>query len=127
MDIKPLTEEVAVSPQITADDMPALAQAGFRSIICNRPDGEAADQPAFAEIERAARAAGLDAAYVPVQPGTMSDETLAAFDAALARLPRPVLAYCRSGARSTALWSRHDAARAASAQPDRAGQTAPPG
>ena len=64
MIIKAFNAGLSVSPQILPEDIAAIAAAGFRSVMCNRPDGEAADQPAFAEIEAAARAAGLEAAYL---------------------------------------------------------------
>ncbi len=79
-------------------------------MICNRPDGEGADQPAFAEIETAARAAGLQAAYQPVISGQVKDADAEAFGALLATLPKPVFAYCRSGTRSATLWSLSEAA-----------------
>ena len=109
MDIRELTKKVSVSPQITASDVPALKKAGFRAIICNRPDGEGADQPSFDEIEAAAKAAGIEARYVPVQSGMVTDEDVTAFGAALNDLQRPVLAYCRTGTRSATLWSFHEA------------------
>ena len=105
MELKKITEEIAVSPQITPADIGDIAAKGFRAIICNRPDGEGADQPSFEAIEAAARAAGIEALYVPVQSGMVTETDVAAFATALDALPRPVLAYCRSGARSTMLWS----------------------
>ena len=56
MDIRKITDKTSVSPQITVEDMAAIKDAGFRAIICNRPDGEGADQPSFEEIEAAANA-----------------------------------------------------------------------
>ena len=109
MDIKTLSPQVSVSPQITAADVAEITEAGFRAIICNRPDGEGADQPNFDEIEAAASAAGLRVAYVPVTAGMVRDDDVAAFASALAELPRPVLAYCRTGTRSATLWSFHEA------------------
>ncbi|PWJ20552.1 bifunctional protein tyrosine phosphatase family protein/NAD(P)/FAD-dependent oxidoreductase [Jannaschia seohaensis] len=109
MEIKRLTDKVSVSPQITADDMAAISEAGFRAIICNRPDGEGADQPSFQEIEAAAKAAGIEARYVPVKSGMVTDDDVAAFGAALSDVPRPILAYCRTGTRSATLWSFHEA------------------
>ena len=109
MDIKTLSPQVSVSPQITAADVAKVSEAGFRAIICNRPDGEGADQPNFDEIEAAANAAGLRVAYVPVTAGMVTDDDVAAFASALAELPRPVLAYCRTGTRSATLWSFHEA------------------
>lgn len=108
MQLRKITEKVTVSPQITAADMAAIKAEGFRAIICNRPDGEGADQPSFEEIEAAAKAAGLEARYVPVQSGMVKDDDVAAFGAALKEIQRPVLAYCRTGTRSATLWSFHE-------------------
>ena len=108
MELKKITEKVSVSPQITTEDMAAIKAAGFRAIICNRPDGEGADQPGFEEIEAAAKKAGIEAAYVPVTSGMVRDEDVATFGTALKDLPRPVLAYCRTGTRSATLWSFHE-------------------
>lgn len=108
MDLKKITEKTAVSPQITPQDMAAIKEAGFRAIICNRPDGEGVDQPSFEEIEAAAKKIGLAAAYVPVTSGKVRDEDVESFGAALKDLPRPVLAYCRTGTRSATLWSLHE-------------------
>ena len=79
MDIKTLTANLSVTPQITASDMQAIKDAGFRAIICNRPDGEGADQPSFAEIEKAASKVGIEATYQPIVSGVVSDEVSAAF------------------------------------------------
>lgn len=108
MELKKITNKTWVSPQIAPEDMNAIKAAGIRAIICNRPDGEGADQPTFEEIEAAAKSAGIEALYVPVQSGMVRDEDVAAFSAALKELPRPVLAYCRSGTRSATLWSFHE-------------------
>jgi len=105
MDIKTLTDRLSVSPQIAVADMQALAAAGYRSIICNRPDGEGADQPGFDEIAVAAKNAGLEARYLPIIAGMVSDADAADFDKALNELPGPTLAYCRTGTRSATLWS----------------------
>lgn len=108
MDLRKITEKVTVSPQIMVDDMAAIRDAGFRAIICNRPDGEGADQPSFEEIETAAKAVGIEARYVPVQSGMVKDEDVDAFGTALDEVQRPVLAYCRTGTRSATLWSFHE-------------------
>ena len=108
MDLKKISEKTAVSPQITPQDMTAIKEAGFRAIICNRPDGEGVDQPSFEEIEAEAKKVGLAAAYVPVTSGMVRDEDVESFGAALKDLPRPVLAYCRTGTRSATLWSFHE-------------------
>lgn len=96
---------LSISPQITAAQMPDIAKAGFRAIICNRPDGEAADQPTFEEIEAAAASAGLEARYLPIVAGKVQDEDAVSFGTAMTELPGPVLAYCRTGTRSATLWS----------------------
>jgi len=111
MDVKKITPDLAVGPQLMPSDMEALAAAGFRSVIDNRPDGEGPDQPTFREIADAAAAHGLTAQYLPIVAGAVTDEHVAAFDAALAELPKPVFAYCRSGNRSTTLWALSQAGR----------------
>ena len=105
MQFNNVTDALSVSPQIGADDMAAIRDAGYRAIICNRPDGEGADQPTFDEIETAANAAGLEARYLPVTSGIVQDGDSDAFGQALMELPGPVLAYCRTGTRSATLWS----------------------
>jgi len=105
MDPRTLSPQFAVSPQITPQDVPALKAQGYRAIIANRPDGEGADQPTFAEIEAAAHAAGMQARYIPISGGMVGDDDVEAFRSALRAMPGPVLAYCRSGTRSATLWS----------------------
>ncbi len=104
MQLKSINLGLSVSGQITAGDMLELAAKGFKSIVCNRPDGESADQPTYAELEKAAQAAGLQSRFIPVQSGNISPSDVASFAAAMTELPGPVLAFCRSGARSTMLW-----------------------
>ncbi|MEM5339769.1 bifunctional protein tyrosine phosphatase family protein/NAD(P)/FAD-dependent oxidoreductase [Paraburkholderia azotifigens] len=105
MIVRSLTPDVSVSPQIAVDDVATLLTLGFRSIVCHRPDAEAPDQPNFEEIARAASAVGLKAVHQPVLPGQASDRQAAAFAALLEELPKPVLAYCRTGTRSATLWA----------------------
>lgn len=102
-----LDEKIAVSGQISVDDVAAIAAAGYKSIICNRPDGEdEKNQPASTELENAAKAAGLQFAYLPVKIGQISDEKCTAFHQLMETLPGPVLAFCNSGNRARALYSR---------------------
>ena len=103
MDIKYLRPGLSVAPQLHPEDMAAVVAAGFRAVICNRPDGEADDQPTAAAVRTAAERVGLAFAHVPAIPGAMTDADAAAMRAALDSLPAPVLAYCRSGARAEAL------------------------
>jgi len=105
MDIKALTPNLSVSPQILASELQAVADAGFKALICNRPDGEGADQPSFDEIAQAAARLGLQASYLPAETGQVRDEDGKAFGALLHTLPGPVLAYCRTGMRSTTMWA----------------------
>ncbi len=104
MNSKRLTPEFSVSVQIRPEDMVVIVDQGFRSIICTRPDGEEADQPIAAEIATAAEIAGLGFAHIPVKSGAAGGNDAGKMAEALARLPKPVLAYCRSGARAEALW-----------------------
>lgn len=104
--IHPLTNAFAVAPQLEPDDMRAVAEAGFKSVIINRPDGEGGpDQPASAEVMAAARAAGLAIEYQPVVSGGMTRQDVERFKELIGKLPAPVLAYCRSGTRCTHLFN----------------------
>jgi sulfide:quinone oxidoreductase len=105
MDIKTLTSNLSISPQVLVSEIQAVAQAGFKAIICNRPDGEGPDQPSFKEIEQAANQYGLQAVYLPAEVGKVRDEDGKVFGQLINTLPGPVLAYCRTGMRSTTLWA----------------------
>jgi len=104
MDVRKITDDLSVAPQIRAEDVCAIAAAGFRAVICNRPDGEASDQPCCEDIEAAVKASGLAWRAQPVRSGGVSLKDAAAFGALMAELPKPVLAYCRSGTRCATLW-----------------------
>ncbi len=104
MHLRKLTDDLAVAAQLTPTDIPVVAAEGFRAIVCNRPDGEAPDQTAYAEIEKEAAALGVPFVYLPVVPNAIGDADVAAFAKAVDEFPKPVLAYCRSGMRCTALW-----------------------
>lgn len=109
MTIKAINTQISVSPQVRPEDLADLAQQGYRSVICNRPDGEGADQPSFEEIEAAARNLGLETRYLPIVAGKVRDEDAVAFARLMDELPKPVLAYCRTGTRSATLWSLSEA------------------
>ena len=106
MDIRQINEEYSVAGQISVDDLKDIKAAGFKSIVCHRPDGEAAGQPDFAEIEKAAKELGLEMRHVPVGPTGVGYEQVQASVDALDELDRPMLGYCRSGARSTAIYQQ---------------------
>ena len=107
--LKRLTPFIAVAPQLQPGDMGMLAAAGFRSVINNRPDGESEGQPSSAEMAAAARASGLDYHYLPVVSGQINDEDVSAFSALLGQIRGPLLAFCRTGTRSTSLWALSEA------------------
>lgn len=99
-----MTDAIHTSAQLQPEDMAQVAAAGFRSVVNNRPDFEGGpDQPTSAAIEAAAVAAGLKYAHHPVSPSMHTPEQIAHMATLLAELPAPVLAFCRSGARSTRL------------------------
>jgi uncharacterized protein (TIGR01244 family) len=103
--IQRIAADVCVSPQLTPAAMADVAAAGFRSVINNRPDFEhGPDQPTSAAVETAALAAGLQYAHLPVAGGYQSPEEIARFAELIAAMPRPLLCFCRSGARSTRLF-----------------------
>ncbi len=111
MGIQTISNTLSVSKQITSEDIEIIKDQGFRSIICNRPDGEGIDQPTFQEISMLAQKAGLEAKYIPIIAGKVSCEDTQAFSDAMDELPKPVLAYCRSGMRSATLWSLSQATK----------------
>jgi uncharacterized protein (TIGR01244 family) len=103
--MRAVASDVCVAPQLGPEAMAEAARLGFRSVINNRPDFEhGPDQPTNASIEAAARAAGLEYRFLPVAGNYQSPQEIAAFAQLMAELPRPLLAFCRSGARSTRLF-----------------------
>ena len=100
-----LDDAVSVAPQIGVDDVAEAAAAGFVAIVNNRPDGEAPDEPQGEAIAAAARAQGLSYTAIPVGHGGFSQPQVDAMAEILDNAGGPVLAYCRSGTRSTLLWS----------------------
>lgn len=110
MQVHPLSSELSVSPQLNLVDLAHVLSAGFRSIICNRPDGEATDQPNFQDIAQEAGRLGIEAHYLPVQSGKATDADAAMFAHLMQELPKPVMAYCKTGTRSATLWALSQAA-----------------
>ena len=113
--LRTIDETIAVAPQITPDDVPAIAAAGYVAIVNNRPDDEEPGQPAGEAIRAAAEAAGLSYVAIPVTHAGFSFPQVAEMAQALARADGPVLAYCRSGTRSCNLWALAKAAGGADA------------
>ena len=105
--LQAIAEDVYTAPQLTPEAMASAAEAGFKAVLNNRPDFEGGpDQPTSTAMEAAAKAAGLVYAYLPVQGGYQSPEEIAQCATLLKTLPRPLLMFCRSGARSTKLYQQ---------------------
>jgi uncharacterized protein (TIGR01244 family) len=105
LDVKRINDRVTVAGQIQPEDVAALKAAGFVTIVNNRPDGEAPDQPASDEIEAAASAAGLQYHAIPLGRDGVTPEMVEKTRAALEGSDGPVFCFCRSGTRSTTLWA----------------------
>jgi len=112
-DWKELDQQVTVSGQIRPEDVGHIAAAGFRLVICNRPDGEEPGQTDWAEVEQACRHNGLAARYLPQSDRSPTDYAVSGFVGAMRETEGKVFAYCRSGARSEALWNAAKARMAA--------------
>ena len=104
-EIKKLSNEVAVSPQISIDDVATIQALGYKTIVCNRPDDESSDQASFSEIESAAKTLGLHIVYQPVVSGKINNEDVTRFKKIMKEVPLPICVYCRTGSRSTDLWT----------------------
>ena len=103
MTAKPITTTLSVSEQILPQEMAALSAAGFKSIVCARPDNEDHGQPSFKDVARAAEQSGIQIVHVPVS-GMVSQGAFMRFEEAMKSMPKPVLAYCRSGGRAASLY-----------------------
>lgn len=106
-----ITDQIFASPQIGLAEVAEAKAQGIALIINNRPEDESDDQTPGAEIEAASRAAGIDYVAIPVTHSGFSEWQVKAMAKAIAEAPGPVLAYCRSGTRSTLLWALAEASR----------------
>ncbi len=111
MEIHQLTSSLSVSPQLDAKDIQQLVDAGFKTVICNRPDQEGEDQPSSDEMRTACESLGIKWYYLPVNPKSLSDQQALQFGQLLDEAPSPVLAYCRTGTRCTKLWALSQAGK----------------
>jgi uncharacterized protein (TIGR01244 family) len=111
-----ITDQVYASPQIGLAEVAEAKAMGISLIINNRPEGESDDQTPGGEIEAASREAGIDYLAIPVTHAGFSEAQVSAMAEALAKASGPVLAYCRSGTRSTLLWALAEASKGG--QPD---------
>ncbi|MCF6116954.1 TIGR01244 family sulfur transferase [Mesorhizobium muleiense] len=104
MEYRQITEAYSVSGQIQPEEVAAIKAAGFKSVICNRPDDEQPGQPSADTVKAAVEAAGLTFRYIPVISGQITAQNVEDQAEALDELEGPVFAYCRSGARCTNLF-----------------------
>lgn len=104
MNFRKLDSGFATSGQISPGDVKAVVDAGFKSILCARPDNEDPGQPSFSEISREAARHGLKTVHIPISGGVTS-QAARQMAAALGELPGPMLGYCRSGARAGNLYA----------------------
>lgn len=106
MDIRKLTDQISVSPQINHSDFADIAALGFKTIINNRPDREVPFQPRTKTLAKRAEQAGVDYVFLPVTSGHMTQKDIDDFRTVLKNIKSPVLAFCRTGTRSANLWAR---------------------
>lgn len=99
MEARKIDDMLTVAYQIQSEDLPAIAEAGFKAVICNRPDNEEPGQPGVAEIRAAAEANGLTFHHIPTSSGLFPDEVVANFRETRRQAGGPVFAYCRTGTR----------------------------
>lgn len=105
MNVQNIAENFSVSEQVRAEDISAIADAGFKVVICNRPDGEEPGQPTAGEISAACKSQNLSFHHLPFQGADLSAGTIDSFREILDEAEGPVFAYCRSGQRSAYIWS----------------------
>jgi len=105
MEIKTISSGFSVSDQITVDDLNILMDKQVKSIICNRPDNEAEDQPSIQALEQEAAQHQIEIHYLPVVHDTINEKDVHEFELAFNNTAKPVHAYCRSGLRAITLWS----------------------
>ena len=111
MIIRQLTPELSVADQLTMDNLEAVKEAGFKAVICNRPDEEGEPHADADSMAQKADALGLEFRYLPVNGSNITGTDVAQHGALLSELPRPVLTYCRSGARCAKLWVLSEAGK----------------
>ena len=111
METKVLTPDLSVAAQIELKDIEMLARAGFKTIINNRPDNEVEGQPLSADLAAAAQRLGMTFIEIPVSSSGITDQNVDDFGKELGTADKPVLAFCRTGTRSTTCWALHAAGK----------------
>ncbi len=104
MNIRQIAPDFSATSQILPEQMQSVADAGFKSIVCARPDNEEGGQPTFDAVAKAAAAAGIGIVHIPVS-GPLGEGQIIRFHDAWEKLPKPMLGYCRSGARAGSLYA----------------------
>lgn len=112
-DWKELDQQVTVAPQIRPEDVPHIAAAGYRVVMCNRPDGEEAGQTDWAEVAEACRQNGITPKYVPQSDRSPTDYAVSSFLTIMRETQGKVFAYCRTGTRCEILWNAAKSRQAA--------------
>lgn len=105
MIIRQLTAELAVADQLEVHDLDAVQEAGFASVVCNRPDEEGEPHATADDMAKRAAELGVEFRYLPVNGANITDSDVDSHAELLAELPKPILTYCRSGARCAKLWA----------------------
>ena len=107
MNVRRIDNDFSVTGQITPEQIKAVSAAGFKGIVCARPDNEEGGQPSFDAVARAAEAEGIQIVHIPVS-GLLGEGQIIRFHDAWEKLPKPILGYCRSGARAGSLYQTLD-------------------
>jgi len=109
MDLRKLTDDISVAPQLSPDELAQAAEMGFKTVICNRPDGEDFNQPVAEDMADVAGDSGMTFVHQPVVSGGVTMDDVEQFGKLLEDMPKPILAYCRSGTRCSTLWALAEA------------------
>ena len=104
-----LDDEVSVAGQLALNDLRAVRDEGFRSVVVLRPDGEAPGQPGHRQVLDGANEIGLEARYLPLTPGAWGPAEVRAFSLLKTTMPKPILAFCASGRRAATIWALSEA------------------
>lgn len=105
MQTRPLEPGVEITSALTVDELDEVKARGFHAVVCNRIEGESEDFPDEARYREKAEQLGIAWVHIPVKPGEYSEADIHSFAKALKQLPRPLLAFCRTGKRATHLWA----------------------
>lgn len=112
MGIEKIADYLYISRQLTERTAKLAAQYDVKTVICNRPDGEEANQPDFETVKKWLHAAGIEnVVYMPTTVDKIDDAQLKEFQETISQSPAPIVAYCRTGTRSALMWALNQAKR----------------